>query len=269
MRGEAGSAGLNVRRSRLVHRYDSGMYMPLAEEYYAGSDFWNFGYWEPGIRSQKEASENLMERLLAMIPRKHGAILDVACGKGATTRHLLRYYPPGQVTGINISAKQIARCRENAPGCRFLVMDAVDLRFPPRSFDAVICVEAVFHFATREKFLRAASRVLRPGGFLVLSDIIGTRALEHAPGRHPSNYVDDLAAYRRLYQDSGFGSVRVVDATGPCWDDYVRQALAFVGGKVARGAVSPAAYRWLSRLYWRISMGVRQYVLVAARKEAA
>ena len=72
MRGEAGFAGLSDRRSRIVHRYDSGMFMPLAEEYYSGSDFWNFGYWEPGIRSPKEASENLMERLLAMIPRKHG-----------------------------------------------------------------------------------------------------------------------------------------------------------------------------------------------------
>ena len=135
-------------------------------------------------------------------------------------------------------------------------MDAVDLRFPPRSFDTVICVEAVFHFATREKFLRAASRVLKPGGSLVLSDIIGTRALEHSPGRHPANYVEDRIAYRHLYRHAGFGSVRIVDATGPCWDDYVRQALAFVGGKVTEGAVSPAAYRRLSRRNRRQSIGL-------------
>jgi SAM-dependent methyltransferase len=250
-----------------MHRYDAGMYMPLAEEYYSGSDFWNFGYWEPGIGSQKEASENLMGHLLEMIPQKHGTILDVACGKGATTRYLLRHYLPERVTGINISAKQIARCRENATGCRFLVMDAVNLQFPRHSFDAVICVEAVFHFATRAAFLREASRVLRPDGYLVLSDIIGSRALEHAPGRHPANYVDDLGAYRRLYRDAGFGDVRIVDATGPCWNEYVRQALAFVGSKTKEGAVSPAAYRRLSRLYWRIGLGVRHYLLVAARKE--
>jgi ubiquinone/menaquinone biosynthesis C-methylase UbiE len=265
MRSEA-VARLSDRRSRLVRRYDSGMYMPLAEEYYSGSDFWNFGYWEPGIRSQKEASENLMERLLALIPGKHGSILDVACGKGATTRHLLRYYEPSRVTGINISAKQIARCRENAPGARFLVMDAAALQFEPETFDAVICVEAVFHFSTREKFLHEAARVLKPGGYLVLSDIIGTRALEHTPGRHPANYVPDLEAYRRLYGAAGFDAVRIIDATKACWTDYVREALTFVRGKVREGAVHPAAYRLFARLYWQISVGVRHYLLVSARK---
>jgi hypothetical protein len=81
--------------------------------------------------------------------------------------------------------------------------------------------------------------------------------------------VGDLAAYRDLYRDAGFGSVRVFDATGPCWNDYVRQALEFVRGKVSEGALPAAAYRWLARLYWRIGLGVRHYLLVAARKEVA
>jgi ubiquinone/menaquinone biosynthesis C-methylase UbiE len=49
-------------------------------------------------------------KLLAFVPEKQGTILDVARGKGATTRHLLKYFKPENVTGINISEKQLARC---------------------------------------------------------------------------------------------------------------------------------------------------------------
>ena len=50
-----------------------------------------------------------MEKLLAFIPSKQGNILDIACGLGATTRHLLGYYPPEHVVGINVSDVQLAR----------------------------------------------------------------------------------------------------------------------------------------------------------------
>src|SRR5262249_52266854 len=110
-----GRKGHLVRAARAVRRlreqtagvlnrwYDKRMYRPLAEERYAGSDFFNYGYWRKDTRTQKEASENLMQMLLSGISRKTGTILDVACGRGGTTRFLLRDYPPENITGINIS----------------------------------------------------------------------------------------------------------------------------------------------------------------------
>lgn len=82
--------------------YDRRMFGPKL----IANDFSNWGYWTQSTRNHKEACENLMERLLTFIPRKEGKILDVACGKGATTRHLLKYYRYQDVTGINISEKQ-------------------------------------------------------------------------------------------------------------------------------------------------------------------
>src|SRR5262249_17257474 len=121
--------------------YDQVMYSRLAAEYWEYSDFLNLGLWHAHTTSQKQACENLMGTLLSLIPSKKGRILDVACGKGATTRHLLRYYSPSKVVGINISEKQLARCRQNAPACRFTVMDATRLGFEDRTFQAVISVE--------------------------------------------------------------------------------------------------------------------------------
>jgi cyclopropane fatty-acyl-phospholipid synthase-like methyltransferase len=105
-------------RDAINRWYDTKMFTPRARV----SDFVNYGYWEPGTLTHEAACENLMERLLAFVIRKDGSILDVACGKGATTRYLLKYYPAESVTGINISEKQLEKCRLNAPNCNFIQM---------------------------------------------------------------------------------------------------------------------------------------------------
>ena len=104
-----------------------------------------------------------MEKLLAFLAKKEGTILDVAWGKGATTRYLLRYFKSENFTGINISEKQLTRRRENVLGCTFLLMSATELKFPDQSFDHITCVEAALDFHTREKFFQEALRVPRPG----------------------------------------------------------------------------------------------------------
>ncbi len=141
---------------QINERYDTLISRPLIIEYFDNSGFINFGYWDSNTRDQKQACENLMEKLLAFIPNKTGTILDVACGTGATTRYLLKYYSPQNITGINISEKQLGRARANAPGCNFMIMNATNLEFEDSSFDNIICVEAAFDFKTREKFLKEA-----------------------------------------------------------------------------------------------------------------
>src|SRR3546814_9006356 len=83
---------------------------------------------------------------------------------------------------------------------------------------AVVCVEAAFHFNTREKFLAEALRVLKPGGHLVLSDILISQTAEGTHQRRISDdYVPDLAAYRALYERAGFTLEVLDDATEFSW----------------------------------------------------
>ena len=241
--------------------------------YYGNCGFFNFGYWHGLGKSQGEASEALVDRLIGMITNKDGQVLDVACGVGATTRRLMGSYSPDMISAINISDIQLAEAQKRAPGCTFIKMNAVQLAFPDNHFNAIICVEAAFHFNTREAFLREALRVLRPSGSLVLSDILfRTRAapfvdLYHVPR---VNLLADISLYRKQMEGVGFDEVRVEDATEPCLRGFCRNLSAWPASeyRAGRSKLSKAIRRSIiyRMLAGYIGTVCKSYVLAAGRK---
>jgi len=251
----------------MVGRYDSIMFDPKCVAYFGGSDFTNFGYWEPETVDQRQACANLMERLIELIPHKRGTILDVACGKGGTTRHLLKHYRAADITAINVSARQLARAQEIAPGCDFHLMDACHLALADNSVDNMICVEAAFHFDTRERFLKEARRVLKPGGCLVLSDILMTRQAERSkPYRLEANYLSGPAAYQELCRRVGFARAEVIDATQQCWVGCFWHAVRYIHERYFARQVGLPALKDFLALTYRRAADIRYYVLAVCHK---
>ena len=260
-------------QSRLVRIYDRVMRSSKQRRYYGNSGFYNFGYWATGATSQRAASEALVDTLVGRLPSSGGKILDVACGLGASTKRLLATYPPDSVTAINISAAQVATAQKAAPGATVMQMDAARLDFPDASFDSVICVEAAFHFDTRAAFLAEAFRVLKPGGCLVLSDILFrsyTSPIADSLGVPKANLVADIPAYRDVFARVGFDRIAVEDATDACLGGFRRSLVAWAGEERRQGRMrlsdsigTAIACHLVSGYFGAVS---KAYLLVSAHK---
>jgi MPBQ/MSBQ methyltransferase len=179
--------------------------------------FLNVGYWKHATDNIEIAQINLIETLLEFLSGTTGRVLDVACGNGASTRFLTKYFEPHAVTGINTSEVQLQNCRAAVPECNFRLMDAASLDFADCSFDGVLCIQSAHHFLTRRRFLEEAFRILKPNGRLAMHDLFF-----HDPD-HPNapdakiwprqNYLASVDEYRFLLSSIGFAHVRAEDIT--------------------------------------------------------
>ncbi|MCK4707018.1 MAG: methyltransferase domain-containing protein [Gammaproteobacteria bacterium] len=215
---------INNHYDKLFYDYD-GMMGIL----HRGTEYRNIGYWDESTTTQNQASERLHDALLDFIPEKSGRILDVACGMGASTRRLLNHYSAENIWAINISEKQIESTRQNAPGCNIQVMNAVDLKFDNNFFDNILCIEAVMHFETRQKFLEESFRVLKKGGQLVLSDILFTskeRLTQLPVFPSPENYIASVEEYHELLEEVGFGNIVIEDVSNKVWGAHFLRAVS-------------------------------------------
>ena len=148
-------------------------------------------------------------------------VLDIGCGTGTLAVLIQRLHPEVEVVGLDPDPKALARARRKAEQARVSVRFeqgfSDELPFPATSFDRVFSSFMFHHLEPedREKTLREAQRVLRPGGSLHLMDFGGRKAgsgsflmrLFHSSDRLKDNSEDRILA---LMQAAGFAEQQQV-----------------------------------------------------------
>ncbi|HEX2763391.1 MAG TPA: methyltransferase domain-containing protein [Allosphingosinicella sp.] len=198
-------------------RYDDIIRHPQMRALYGDSGYFNVGYWVDGIEDQPQACRRLVEEIARAIPADARLILDVGCGVGAATRQLALMFPDAEVVGCNLSAWQLAEAQARGVG-RVIEMDAAHMPVASDTVDVVIALESAQHFDTRELFLREAHRVLRPGGTVVVADMLFADREAIGSWMLPAeNFVASPSAYANLLNRLGFSHVEVEDVADRTW----------------------------------------------------
>ncbi|AOS63985.1 methyltransferase domain-containing protein [Actinoalloteichus hymeniacidonis] len=162
-------------------------------------DVWDdnchFGYWlgDDDESSVEEATDRFTDILIGKLGIGEGhRVLDVGCGFGKPAMRIART-TGAAVVGVTISRHQVTeatrRVEESGLGDQvsFQLENAMKMPFPDASFDAVLAFESIIHM-DRTTALAEMARVLKPGGRLVITDMI-----ERAPKGTEAKSVAELA----------------------------------------------------------------------------
>jgi len=175
-------------------------------------------------------------------------VLELACGTGVVTDHLLRALDDGGTivaTDLNPDMIEIARKRLGTNRVEWRVADATSLPFDDGTFDAVLCQYGWMFFPDKPRAMREAHRVLKPAGRLLfnvwdaldrnegaqLADALYHRVLgADAPTFFSVPYgMSDSEPVKRMLVDAGFSDVR-------------SESVEFTG---ETESAAHAAYAWL------------------------
>jgi SAM-dependent methyltransferase len=144
--------------------------------------------------------------LLEVLPAG-SRVLDLGCGSGVPIARTLA--ASHSVTGVDLSAGQLANARSQVPNAQFIHADMSRCHFQPGSFDAAVSFYAIFHLPLTEHapLIARICQWLRPGGHFLAT---------LSPDRQEGYTEDDffgadmfwsnlsLTEYRDILASSGF-----------------------------------------------------------------
>lgn len=107
----------------------------------------------------------------AAFRKKPKRILDVGCGRGFYVQTLSEIKSVERIDGIEIEPEYLAQAKKTvqSPKVHLQLGSVYELPFKSRSFDMVVLSEVLEHLTDEASALAEIKRVLKPGGWLVLT----------------------------------------------------------------------------------------------------
>jgi len=133
--------------------------------------------------------------LLAACRLENGSrLLEVGCGGGGLLQSRIAMATAGLTAGVDVNGAALSLARPLAPGAALALADAACLPFAGGCFEAVVAQHVIEHFEHPDVVLQEWSRVLAPGGRVVVAT---PNAL------YPDPALFDDATHRKIYTLDG------------------------------------------------------------------
>jgi SAM-dependent methyltransferase len=131
---------------------------------------------ETFTRAPALLSAEALGTIIELVPADPDARwLELACGPAAVGRTLAGRV--GSVHGVDLTPAMIEKAREEAAreglaNAEFSLGDATALEFEDASFDGVLTRFSLHHIPAPGRVLEEMARVVRPGGWVIVSDLM-------------------------------------------------------------------------------------------------
>ena len=160
---------------------------------------------------------------------KRYTILDVGCGGGKTVSKLAAMATEGKVYGVDFSEESVAVSKKT--NARGIEAGRVEIRhssvsqlpFSDGMFDLVTAVETHFWWPDLPGDTREISRIVKPGGGLILiaeiykgANTLAAKLAEKYADRSPIKLLS-VEEHRELLRNVGFTDVQVVEERAKGW----------------------------------------------------
>ncbi len=185
-------------------------------------------------RLHRQIAEGVVELALDLCPGPT-SVLDVGCGTGYALRRLgQRLGPEADLRGLDPAPGMVAEARRRCAGDPRIRLGegwAEGLPYPSASFDLVLATTTFDHWRDQARGLQECSRVLRPRGLLLLTDVFPPRWLR--PWARPGS-ARGRGEAGVLLGRAGFQDLRWRRPPGLAWPAGL--LLATVSGRRRGGA---------------------------------
>ncbi len=204
----------------------SGRCGPTIDEYQL-SKMKEYGYSIEGLPSSLTESFGGCGNPVALASLKEGEIvLDLGSGAGLDAYFAAKKVgPTGKVIGVDMTPEMLEKARRNAEemgmtNMEFRNGDIEDLPIEDNSVDVIISNCVINLAPDKSKVFHESFRVLRPGGRMMVSDIVLNAELTDEIRNDIANYTGCIGGaipeeqYLQKMKDAGFIDVMVVEKVG-------------------------------------------------------
>ena len=154
----------------------------------------------------------LREEILAALVPADLEVVDAGCGDGFLTELLAERF--AEVLAVDHSPRRLAEARKRVANgrVRFETGEIEDLPLDDRSRDAVLLSMVLHHVPEIGAVLKEAWRVLRPGGTVVVADLVPHQDESMRQSMGDLRLGLEADALLRALADAGFRDARILPA---------------------------------------------------------